>query len=139
MTKNQYSVFGLKLSNYAKAISNPARMQTMLYLAENESMTFGEINEKYNISKATLSQHLTELKEAGLIVGQKVGQKTYYSINEEGWCDFKMLFDKFTSHCPCERHGTAQTIVTQWKLANPTLVTPASSCCCCSGDEEEKK
>lgn len=137
MKESDNKEFAIKLAKYAKAISNPARMNTMLFLAEHEELSFGEINERLAISKATLSQHLNELKAANLIVGHKVGQNTFYSINEEGWCDFKLLFDSFTIHCPCNRHGMADTIVTQWKLANPSLVSPASSCCCCGDKKKE--
>ena len=56
-----------RIARYAKAMGHPARMAILQFLAGRETCFFGDIHEELPIAKATVSQHLKELKEAGLI------------------------------------------------------------------------
>ena len=65
--KKTYCIKTETLARFAKALGHPARIAIMQFLAKQEQCYFGEINEELPIAKATVSQHLTELKNAGLI------------------------------------------------------------------------
>src|SRR3954470_3142054 len=80
--------FGVKenrLAKYAKALAHPARIAILSYLAKQQSCVCGDIVEKLPLSQSTVSQHLKELKEAGLIKGEIEGAKTCYCIDEKEW------------------------------------------------------
>jgi DNA-binding transcriptional ArsR family regulator len=83
----------------AKALSNPIRVQILYFLAAQQTCYFGEIFEDLPICKATVSQHLTELKRAKLIQGSIEGPKTKYCINLERWKEAKILFQNLFADC----------------------------------------
>lgn len=63
-----------------KALSDPTRRMILEYLKVSD-MTAGEIADKFNISKPSISHHLSALKNAELIRGEKDGQNIIYSLN----------------------------------------------------------
>lgn len=86
MIKNRdYTIDNEKLARFAKALGHPARITIMSFLASQESCFFGEIHEVLPISKATVSQHLKELKDAQLIQGEIEPPKVRYCVNKENW------------------------------------------------------
>ena len=71
MTKeNPYSAREEQIARIAKAMGHPARIAILHFLAKRDSCYFGAIHEELPIAKATVSQHLKELKDAGLIQGE---------------------------------------------------------------------
>ena len=74
-----------RIARYAKAMGHPARMAILQFLAGRETCFFGDIHEELPIAKATVSQHLKELKEAGLIQGEIEAPKVKYCINRTNW------------------------------------------------------
>lgn len=74
-----------QLARFAKAMGHPARIAILRFLASQESCFFGDIHEVLPIAKATVSQHLSELKDAGLIQGEIQPPKVRYCINQENW------------------------------------------------------
>ena len=70
MKEKQYTVEQEQIARFAKAMGHPARMAILSFLAKQESCFFGDIHEELPIAKATVSQHLKELKDAGLIQGE---------------------------------------------------------------------
>lgn len=70
MTTKGYTEHEEQIARFAKAMGHPARMAILRFLASQQSCFFGEIHEVLPIAKATVSQHLKELKEAGLIQGE---------------------------------------------------------------------
>ena len=84
-----------KLARYAKAMGHPIRMYVLELLTEQKSCYSGDLSEKLPIAKSTLSHHLKELKEAGLIQGEIEAPKIKYCINEENWEEAQFLFKKF--------------------------------------------
>ncbi len=66
----QYTEEQEQMARFAKAMGHPARMAILSFLAKQESCFFGDIHEVLPIAKATVSQHLKELKDAGLIQGE---------------------------------------------------------------------
>ncbi|HPL94963.1 MAG TPA: metalloregulator ArsR/SmtB family transcription factor [Paludibacteraceae bacterium] len=102
MAAPKYTDKQTRIARYAKALGNPARIAIMEFLAQQETCFFGEIHEKLPIAKATASQHLKELKDAGLIQGEIIPPKVKYCINKEHWKEAKALFGKFFGQCICK-------------------------------------
>lgn len=84
-----------EIARIAKAISNPTRVSILNFLAQQTTCYFGKIYEELPIAKATVSQHLKELKNAGLIQGEIEGPKVKYCINKENWEKAGTLFSDF--------------------------------------------
>ncbi|MFL5787272.1 MAG: ArsR/SmtB family transcription factor [Flavisolibacter sp.] len=74
-----------KLAKYAKALAHPARIAILQFLARKQSCMCGDIVEELPLSQSTVSQHLKELKDAGLITGSIDGAKVCYCIDEREW------------------------------------------------------
>ena len=81
----KYTARQEQLARFAKALGHPARISIMQFLAKQESCYFGDIHEELPIAKATVSQHLKELKNAGLIQGEIETPKVKYCINKANW------------------------------------------------------
>ena len=95
MTKKNYTAQEEQLARFAKALGHPARIVILKFLASQSNCFFGDIHEVLPIAKATVSQHLTELKNAGLIQGEIQPPKVKYCINHENWMLAKSLFSEF--------------------------------------------
>ena len=81
----EFSVKENKLAKYAKALGHPARIAILKILAGKAACQCGDIVEELPLSQSTVSQHLKELKEAGLIKGEIEGAKVCYCIDEKEW------------------------------------------------------
>ncbi|MBO5809577.1 MAG: winged helix-turn-helix transcriptional regulator [Bacteroidales bacterium] len=92
-----------KIARYAKAMGHPTRVAILQFLANQETCYFGDIHEELPIAKATVSQHLKELKEAGLIQGEIEAPKVKYCINRENWKLAQELFNEFFEQCSCKK------------------------------------
>lgn len=86
LTKSHhFSVKENKVAGFAKALAHPARIAILQFLAKKQSCMCGDIVEELPLSQSTISQHLKELKRAGLIKGDIDGAKVCYFLNERGW------------------------------------------------------
>lgn len=85
MDNKEYTTTQEQLARFAKAMGHPARMAILEFLIKQNTCFFGDIHEVLPISKATVSQHLKELKDAGLIQGEIETPKVKYCINRENW------------------------------------------------------
>ena len=94
---NVYTGKQEKMARYAKALGHPARVFIMDFLVKNTDKCCysGDMAEELPIARSTLSQHLKELKEAGLIQGEINPPYIKYCINREGWAEAQKLFNKF--------------------------------------------
>ena len=81
-----------KIARFAKAMGHPTRMEILVFLSKQENCYFGDIHEVFPNAKATISQHLKELKNAGLIQGEIKPPKVKYCIHKENWEKAKELF-----------------------------------------------
>ena len=79
--KESFDTADQDLANLAKALSHPARIAILKVLAEKNECICGEIVEVLPLAQSTVSQHLKELKQAGLIKGSVEGPKSCYCIN----------------------------------------------------------
>jgi ArsR family transcriptional regulator, arsenate/arsenite/antimonite-responsive transcriptional repressor len=80
------------LAKYAKAISHPARLAILRYLASSQTCISGDISNEIPLSRTTVSQHLQELKSLGLIKGEINGVKVNYCISRD---QIKEMIEKF--------------------------------------------
>lgn len=102
MMHKNHSIKQDLLAKFAKALGHPNRIAICAFLAKQETCYFGEIHEELPIAKATVSQHLTALKEAGLIQGEIETPKVRYCINKENWELAQQLFAEFFGQPLCK-------------------------------------
>lgn len=84
-----------KAARYAKAMGHPVRMYVLELLSTQSCCYSGDLSDELPIAKSTLSQHLKELKEAGLIQGETELPKIKYCINKKNWEEARKLFREF--------------------------------------------
>lgn len=84
-----------ELAVFAKVISHPARLAILKYLAETKSCISGDISDHLPLSRTTVSQHLKELKNLGLIHGEIDGLKINYCLCSTMIGHFLEKFDLF--------------------------------------------
>ncbi len=80
------------VARMAKALGHPTRIEILVFLASQDSCFFGDIHDELPIAKSTVSQHLKELKDAGLIQGEIEAPKVRYCIHKENWEMARKLF-----------------------------------------------
>ena len=110
MAKKNYTEEEERMARFAKAMGHPARMAILRFLAEQDSCFFGDIHEVLPIAKATVSQHLKELKEAGLIQGEIQPPKVKYCIDSKNWTE--------ASRC---LQASSRTMLRKIRVANRRL------------------
>ena len=96
--KLEFSKKDQKIAAFAKALSHPARVAIVMAIAKRGVCICGEIVEVLPLAQSTVSQHLKELKEAGIITGELEGTKSCYCIDwdslQSGWDAFKSLMQE---------------------------------------------
>lgn len=89
-----------ELAAMAKAIGHPARIAILQVLVKTNSCVCGSLVDELGLAQATISQHLKELKNAGLIQGNIEGTSVCYCINPKVWDKYKDLFNTFFDKLP---------------------------------------
>jgi len=101
----EFSAKENKLARYARALGHPARVAILKLLASRQTCICGDIVDELPLSQSTVSQHLKELKEAGLIRGEIEGAKVCYCIDAKEWkvaqAWINQLFDSFKGANGC--------------------------------------
>jgi DNA-binding transcriptional ArsR family regulator len=100
MVTNKKDVFEQEdqdLATLAKALAHPARIAILKELARHQSCICGEIVEVLPLAQSTVSQHLKELLQAGLIKGTVEGKKSCYCINQGAFRQFEQVLKTFFS------------------------------------------
>ena len=82
-------------SLFLKALSHPARLMILKFLADCKSCYRGDITSELPLSRTTINQHLDELKKAGLIMGHISGNKTNYCINTDRIAEMKSIISSY--------------------------------------------
>lgn len=92
-----YSENQERIAAYSKALSHPARVFILNYLSSNlnKCCYSGDMASELPIARSTLSEHLKELKKAGLIQGEINPPYIKYCINRENWEEAKRVFEDF--------------------------------------------
>ncbi|MEO6301720.1 MAG: metalloregulator ArsR/SmtB family transcription factor [Bacteroidia bacterium] len=106
LTKTEeFTVKQNKIAKYAKALAHPARIAILELLIKKEACICGDIVDELPLSQSTVSQHLKELKDAGLIKGDIDGVKVCYCVDEKEWEIAKTylttFFTTFTNRKKC--------------------------------------
>lgn len=83
------------LARFARVISHPARLAILKYLAETKTCISGDISDALPLSRTTVSQHLKELKDLGLIHGEIDGLKVNYCLCCSSIGNYLKMFDSF--------------------------------------------
>lgn len=95
MSKKQFTVEQEAIARIAKVLAHPVRISILQMLATQQCCYHGDMSEIIPVAKSTLSQHLKELREAGLIQGEITPPTVKYCINQENWQIAKTLFGSF--------------------------------------------
>jgi DNA-binding transcriptional ArsR family regulator len=88
-----YSDVTKSTARYAKALGHPARLAILKHLSNQSCCYTGDLVDIIPMAQSTISQHLKELKEAGLIIGEIELPKIKYCIHQENWNRAKRLFE----------------------------------------------
>lgn len=101
----EFTVKDNRIAKYAKALAHPARVAILQVLLKKQTCICGDIVEELPLSQSTVSQHLKELKEAGLLKGEIDGTKVCYCIDEKEWENAKnylnTLFESYKPRKSC--------------------------------------
>ncbi|MEI7424119.1 MAG: metalloregulator ArsR/SmtB family transcription factor [Prolixibacteraceae bacterium] len=84
-----------ELAQFARVISHPARLAILQYLASTKTCISGDISDFIPLSRTTVSQHLKELRDLGLIHGEIEGLKINYCLCSSTIQRFKVLLNDF--------------------------------------------
>jgi DNA-binding transcriptional ArsR family regulator len=95
--KSEFQGHQIKISVIAKALSHPARVAILELLANRGKLMCNDIVQSLPLSQSTVSQHLKELKLAGLINGEIDGPRVHYSVDSEQLKLSKIHIEKFLS------------------------------------------
>ena len=98
MSKQPFTEDQIQLARIAKALGHPVRIAILQMLAAQSCCYHGDMSEVIPVAKSTLSQHLHELKEAGLIQGEFTPPTIKYCINQENWTAARELLGVFIDH-----------------------------------------
>lgn len=84
-----------KIASIAKVIGHPARVAILQHLFLSNTCICGELVNEIGLAQATISQHLKELKNIGLIKGSISGTSVCYCIDQENWNSMQTLLMSF--------------------------------------------
>lgn len=104
LTKSQiFSPEQNELAAFAKVLGHPARVAILEYITKQQSCICNDLVEEIGLAQATISQHLRELKNIGIIHGTIEGTSVCYCINPEKWLEMQqklvMLFSNINKSC----------------------------------------
>lgn len=99
--KQVFSADQNRLADLAKALGHPARIAILEFLARSNSCMCGDIVDELPLSQSTVSQHLRELKNVGLIKGDIEGTRVCYCIDNRVLEQARRLMEKFLTTKRC--------------------------------------
>jgi DNA-binding transcriptional ArsR family regulator len=102
---NQYSELQNRNAELYKALGHPARLAIIEFLISKNSCICGDIVEALPLSQSTISQHLSALKNVGIIKGEIEGAKTCYCIDNDVWEELSkshnILIESYSNKSEC--------------------------------------
>jgi ArsR family transcriptional regulator len=93
--KEQFNRDDIRMARFAKALAHPARVAILRYLGTHENCFFNEISGEIPLADSTVSQHLSELKQAALVQWSYEPPKIKYYLNIENWKLARKQFKDF--------------------------------------------
>ena len=98
---NEFSEQEIAMAKFAKAMAHPARIAILKQLAGKNTCICNDLVEALPLAQSTVSQHLAELKSAGLIKGEIDGPRVCYCLDEKSCREAKDFFDKLFGIFKC--------------------------------------
>ena len=98
--REQFTAAEQEIAAIAKALGHPARVAILQLLAQRQACVCGELVLELPISQSTVSQHLKELKAAGLVQGEVDGPRVCYCIDRMGWDRARQLLGNLLAELP---------------------------------------
>jgi len=116
-----------ELAKFARVLSHPARLAILQYLAETKTCISGDISDNLPLSRSTVSQHLKELRDTGLIHGEIDGLKINYCLCTEEINRFLGIFGNYfepikNAEVSCETISESKESETKEKRKPATIV-----------------
>ena len=105
--RDQFTPAEQQIAVIGKALGHPARVAILRLLAQRRSCVCGELVLELPISQSTVSQHLKELKAAGLVQGEVDGPRVCYCLDPTGWATARQLLTDFLQEVPPMATGCA--------------------------------
>lgn len=90
------------LAAFAKVLGHPARIAILEHIIQKDTCVCGDLVSEIGLAQATISQHLKELKNAGIIKGSISGTSVCYCIDAENWNHITGLFATFFAQPACK-------------------------------------
>lgn len=84
-----------QIAGFAKVMGHPARVAILQRLFRVDSCICGDLVQEIGLAQPTISQHLRELKQMGLIKGNIEGTSVCYCIDPEAWTEMKQMILQF--------------------------------------------
>lgn len=91
-----------QLATFAKVLGHPARLAILQFLFKTNACVCGDLVAEIGLAQPTISQHLKELKQLGLIQGTIEGTSICYCIHPENWQKFSNQLQQFLNFNPLE-------------------------------------
>ena len=98
--REQFTTAQQQTAAIAKALGHPARVAIMQLLAQRAACVCGELVLALPLSQSTVSQHLKELKAAGLVQGEVDGPRVCYCVDAAGWAQARQLLGSLLAEQP---------------------------------------
>ncbi|MBF9222807.1 ArsR/SmtB family transcription factor [Hymenobacter ruricola] len=98
--REEFTAEEQELAAVAKALGHPARVAIVRLLARRRACVCGELVLELPLSQSTVSQHLKELKAAGLVQGEVDGPRVCYCLSPTGWARARQLLDGLLAELP---------------------------------------
>ncbi|MBB4079398.1 DNA-binding transcriptional ArsR family regulator [Lewinella aquimaris] len=107
VTKTEaYTAPQLELAGLCKVLGHPARIAILEKLLATDCCICRDLTDEIDLAQPTVSRHLKELKDAGLIAGSTDGNTVKYCIDRERWLEISGLIDTFFARLPdCQLPG----------------------------------
>jgi DNA-binding transcriptional ArsR family regulator len=90
--KHKFDENTTRIASLSNAMSHPARVEILKIIFQKQTCTCGEVVNSLPYSQSTISQHLNELKIAGLVNSKNINTATMYSINQDGIDEYVYRF-----------------------------------------------
>ena len=94
---SEFNIKEQKIAEICKALAHPARIAIINFLIKKKECICSDVVNELPLSQSTVSQHLKELKNAGLIKGDIDGQRVCYCIDLKKWSEAKKTINLFLS------------------------------------------
>lgn len=93
--KDRYTEQQKQIALFAKAFSHPARVSILQHLFKIDACVCGDLVDEIGLAQSTISQHLKELRQIGLIKGTVEGTSVCYCIDKANWTKMKTMMAEF--------------------------------------------